>query len=70
MSDGSLKIIEKLQDELEQARSENASLRQELRKIEWGGQDRWGIYCPSCGGYKDVHKHEPDCALSKLLGDE
>jgi len=38
-----------------------------LRELEWGAVDDWGAYCPSCSGYKDGGKHEPDCRLAALL---
>lgn len=63
--------IEACVKELELARSENASLKQMLRKHQWSDwSDEEGPRCPECGCGDDSSKHYPDCALSKLLGDE
>jgi hypothetical protein len=50
----------------ETARSENASLKQLLRRFEWR---HLVMDCRICGKTK-FEGHTPDCALSKLLGDE
>ena len=43
-----------------------AEARAVLDKVEWGGDDDGGDYCPVCSNYRDSG-HKPDCALAVFL---